>query len=713
MTNELKDNEDYSAETMVHALRVTFREEAYELLAELESSLLELEKAPDNMEQIGRAFRAMHTIKGSGGACEFREIVAFTHELETIFDRVRSGKANATHEIINLTLQACDQIESLFDHYYKGGSVDESKTASIVASFRALAPEAGTRRKATPASAAEGQLRHITYRIRFRPGAEVFVRGTNPINLLNELRTLGTCEVVAQTDEVPYLEDINPQTCYTYWDVILTTSQGVDAIQDVFIFVQDGSELAVDIIDEEGRLEDEQSYKRLADILVERGDLTTDDLQEVLKSRKLIGEMLVEAGAVTPGHVESALVEQRHVREVRAQRQGDDATSSIRVSTDKLDNLANLVGELVTVQARLSQTALTTGITSLLSIAEEVERLTTSLRDNTMSIRMLPIGTIFSKFKRLVRDLSSELDKEIELTTSGEETELDKTVIERLSDPLIHIIRNSIDHGIELTEDRVADGKPLSGTIHLSAKHSGSHVIVQVRDDGKGLDPDVIRAKAVEKRLISSDAKLTEKELFSLILAPGFSTAKKITSLSGRGVGMDVVKRAIDSLRGNIEISSKKGSGTTITLKLPLTLAIIDGLLVRIGAESFIMPLSLVEECVELTLKDIQRANGRDLARVRGKIVPFIRLREQFRIDGESPSIEQIVIVSIDDQRTGFVVDRVIGGHQTVIKNLGSVYKDIEGVSGATILGDGTMALILDLPRLAAMAEHEKASKNG
>jgi two-component system chemotaxis sensor kinase CheA len=712
MTKDLNYNDDDSGENMVHALRVTFREEAYELVAELESALLELEKDPDNMEQIGRAFRAMHTIKGSGGTCEFRELVAFTHELETIFDRVRSGKVKATHEIINLTLRACDQIKSLFDRYYQGGSCDEAKTASILASFRALAPGAGTRGKATPASAGEGTTQHVTYRIRFRPSAEVFVRGTDPINLLNELRELGMCEAVAQTDDVPYLEDIDPRRCYTHWDMILTTSRGVDAIQDVFIFLRDGSELNVDIIDEDGRLEDEKSYKRLAEILVERGDLTTDELQGVLKSKKLIGELLVEAGAVTPGHVESALVEQRHVRDLRAQRQGDDATSSIRVSTDKLDNLVNLVGELVTVQARLSQTALAAGIPSLHSIAEEVERLTASLRDNTMNIRMLPIGTMFSKFKRLVRDLSSELDKEIELKTDGAETELDKTVIERLGDPLLHLIRNSIDHGIEQPKDRVADGKPLSGTVHLSAKHSGAHVLVQIRDDGKGLDPAVVRAKAVEKGLISADAKLTEKELFSLIFAPGFSTAKKVTGLSGRGVGMDVVKRAIDSLRGSIELSSQKGSGTTITLKLPLTLAIIEGLLVKIGAESFIMPLSLVEECVELTHKDIQTANGRDLAHVRGKLVPFIRLREQFMIDGERPSIEQIVIVSIDEQRTGFVVDRVIGGHQTVIKNLGSVYKDLGGISGATILGDGAMALILDLPRLTAMAEREEAGKN-
>jgi two-component system, chemotaxis family, sensor kinase CheA len=338
-------------------------------------------------------------------------------------------------------------------------------------------------------------------------------------------------------------------------------------------------------------------------------------------------------------------------------------------------------------------------------LAEEVERLTAELRDNTMSIRMLPIGITFSKFKRLVRDLTGELGKEIELRTTGAETELDKTVIERLSDPLVHLIRNSIDHGIEAPEVREAAGKPRQGTIHLSAAHSGAYVLIQIKDDGAGLDAAAIRAKAVEKNMIAPDAGLTDKELFTLILQPDFSTAKKVSSVSGRGVGMDVVKKAIDALRGSIEIESRNGAGTTITLKLPLTLAIIDGFLTRIGAEHFIFPLSSVEECIELNRETASAFSGRHLVNVRGHVVPFIRLREQFTMIEDAPAIEQVVIVREDSRRVGFVVDTIVGEHQTVLKSLGKFYRDVEGISGATILGDGTVALILDVPKLVRLAE--------
>ncbi len=400
--------------------------------------------------------------------------------------------------------------------------------------------------------------------------------------------------------------------------------------------------------------------------------------------------------------MQTASTEQQDARE---QRQGADASSSIRVATGKLDSLVNLVGELVTVQARLSQTALTLGNSALQSIAEEVERLTADLRDNAMSIRMLPIGTTFSKFKRVVRDLSAELGKEIDLTTDGAETELDKTVIEKLGDPLVHIIRNSIDHGIERPDERMAAGKPRKGTIHLSALHSGAHVLIRVQDDGAGLDVETIRATAVERGLLRIDAEITEQELWQFILTPGFSTAKQVTGISGRGVGMDVVKKSIDAIRGVLEISSEKGVGTTITLKLPLTLAIIDGFLTKIGADSYIFPLPLVEECVELTRDNAFSKGNRNLINVRGHIVPYIRLREQFAINGEAPLIEQIVITNVGGRRVGLVVDAIVGQHQTVLKSLGAFYRDVEGISGATLLGDGTVALILDIPKLVSMAE--------
>lgn len=689
--------------------RQTYKEEAAELLTELESSLLELEETPDNMEVVGRVFRAMHTIKGSGAMFGFDDIAAFTHEVETVFDLVRNGKLLVSKELVDLTLRARDYIRELLDASDSSLKADPAVGQEIIAGLKRLVPAAASTvapasPKAPAAGGGDARDTEATYRIRFKPSPELFVTGTNPLPLLNELRDLGKCHVIAHTDTIPMLGEIDPEVCFTFWDIILTTNKGVNAIRDVFIFVEDSAELKIDLIDESWGAGAASEYKRLGDILIERGDVRPEDIERVLGKQKRLGELLVDEGVAAQSLISSALAEQRHVKEVREKRQTVESAASVRVPSERLDSLVNLVGELVTVQARLSQTSARRNDAELVSIAEEVERLTSELRDKTMGIRMLQIGTSFSKFKRLVRDLSKELGKEIELTTSGAETELDKTVIDKLNDPLVHLIRNCIDHGIELPEEREGAGKPRAGNVHLSAMHSGAHVLIDIADDGRGLDAGAIRAKGIEKGLIAPDATLSEKELFSLILAPGFSTAKTVTNVSGRGVGMDVVKRTLDELRGAIEISSWKGQGSTISLKLPLTLAIIEGLLVRIRDDFFVLPLSAVEECVELTARDSGMAQGRNIANVRGQIVPYIRLREQFTIDGTAPEIEQIVIVRVDGNRVGFVVDSVIGEHQTVIKNLGRAFRQVEGISGATILGDGTVALILDTAHLVAAA---------
>ncbi len=723
MTDTGENYDDASMTDMVAKLRETFQEEAYDLVVELEASLLELEKTPGNVELIDRVFRSLHTIKGSGAACEMTDIATFAHEIESFFEKVRKGKTSVTKNIIDLTLAARDQIMSMFDKYYKGGVVDTLKAQEIVASFRSLPsgpevmktdvlPSGRSRDQGKNEIRSEETAKNVTYRIRFRPSPDGNEQVTDSAQLMKELHQLGYCKIVAQTDNGLYENKINAAGYCPSWDAILTTRRGISAIQDVFVFAKYQGELKIEVIDVDGNYEDEASYKRLGEILLERGDLNTKDLHEALQSQKRVGEMLVETGKVCGEKVRSALVEQQHVRELRKQRYGTEATSSVRVSTDRLDRLVNLVGELVTVQARLSQSAVAHGITEFIFIAEEVERLITELRDNTMNIRMLPIGTTFSKFKRLVRDLSGKLGKAIQLTTDGAETELDKTVIERLSDPLVHLIRNSIDHGIEPPEVRKAAGKPQVGTIHLSASHSGAQVLIQIKDDGAGLDSMAIHKKAVEKGIIAPGAEVTEHELFALILMPDFSTAKNVTSVSGRGVGMDVVKKAIDTLHGSIDIASQRGTGTTITLKLPLTLAIIDGLLSRIGEQHFIFPLSAVEECIELSRTKAADSHGRDIANVRGQIVPYIRLRELFLMSGDAPVIEQIVVVSVEGRRTGFVVDRVIGEHQAVIKNLGGIYRDNDGISGATILGDGTVALILDAPKLVRLVEKEEARVN-
>ncbi|MEI7816785.1 MAG: chemotaxis protein CheA, partial [Desulfuromonadales bacterium] len=665
---------------MMEEAIATYREEASELLAELETSLLDLEETPDDDDLINRVFRAMHTIKGSGAMFGFDEIALFTHEVETVFDMVRNGKMTVTKPLLDLTLKSRDHISYLLSMPL-GEEVDRSDGDEIIAGLRQLVPKPEIAQKGSatvpninlPELSENELVNESTWRIRFRPAHNILMCGTNPISLINELRGLGVAHVVAQMDDVPALNELISENCYMFWDVILTTTCGVDAIRDVFIFVEDDCDIKIELIDSSGLIDREEGYKKLGDILVERGDLSPVEMQKVLMLQKRFGELLVEQGIVSPEKVQSALVEQQHVKSVRKERseiQPQEPAASIRVPAERLDQLINLVGEMVTVQAHLSQVSMAGGDPTFIAISEEVERLTNELRDTALNIRMLPIGSTFSKFKRLVRDLSSELGKEIEMETFGAETELDKTVIEKLNDPLVHIIRNSIDHGIEMPEARRAAGKSSHGTVYLGAEHSGDSVLITIRDDGAGLDRDTIRAKAIERGLLSAHADVSDKEIYSQIFAPGFSTAAKVTSVSGRGVGMDVVKRGIEGLRGSISVDSVRGTGTTITLKIPLTLAIIDSLLVKIGTDHFVLPLAAIEECIELTREDVKNSHGRNLANVRGAIIPYIPLRQHFRITDNRPEIEQIVIADIHGTKVGFVVDHVVGEHQTVIKTL-------------------------------------------
>ena len=529
--------------------------------------------------------------------------------------------------------------------------------------------------------------------------------------LLDELRDLGHCDVFAQTRELPSLQDLNPEECHLSWDVVLTTDQNENAISDVFIFVEDICQIKTTKVSDESTIESDSLLPRLGEILVERGDVEQETVSKALSQQPRIGEILVDSGMVSQEKVEAALSEQKALEK----QQNSAKSETVRVPADKLDKLINLVGELVIIQSQLVQVAASLDAVELTTPVEEVERLTGDLRDIVLNIRMMPIGTTFSRFKRLVRDMSMELGKEIDLVTEGAETEMDKTVIDRLGDPLVHLIRNSIDHGIESPDVRESVGKPRKGTIRLAAVHRGASVVISIEDDGKGLDTEVLRKKAIEKGLIAADAELSEQETQSLIFAPGFSTASKVTNVSGRGVGMDVVKREIDSLRGNVHVSSDVGKGTNIDLSLPLTLAIIDGLLVNIGGQRFVVPLSVVEECLELTSDRYALSKDRNVIQVRGEAIPFVRLREAFGVTGERPDLEETVVVNAHDSRLGIVVDKVLGQHQTVIKSLGSTYKDVEAISGATILGDGTVALILDimgLLKLANAREQELMSTN-
>lgn len=682
-----------------------FKEEAYEILTELESLLLELADRPDDADLIDRVFGSFHTIKGSGSMFGFDAIAEFTHEVETTLDRVRDGDIPVTSDLVSLTLSAKDKIFELLD---SGGTELDEEAHEIVSSFQELL-------EADQNDSEDEKDDHLhstlTYRIRFKPDADIFKSGTNPMLLLGELEQMGDCSVIAKSDEIPELDKIDPEKCYVSWDIILTTKCNEKEIRDVFMFVEDRSEISIQLVFDHIEAEDCEDYKRLGEILLDRGDLTRDQLAEILSGQKLLGEKLVEARKVEPAKIDSALTEQKHVRKV-LQQEREKALSSIRVDSGRLDTLVDLVGELVTVQARLTQKVSGDSDPELQLIAESVERLTNELRDNAMSIRMVPIGTLFSRFRRLIHDLSTDLGKQVQMTTEGSATELDKTVIDQLNDPLVHIIRNAVDHGVESVDERKAAGKPEQGSIHLAAHHAGASVIIEITDDGAGLDPEALKEKAVARGIISPDAELSEKECYNLIFHPGFTTSDEVTGVSGRGVGMDVVKRSINNLRGSIDVDSRKGNGTTISLRLPLTLAIIDGLLVRISEDLFIIPLSIIDECVEMTKTEAKNSRERSMMTFRGEAFTYISLRHLLGVEGDPPDIEKVILVKVRGKRTGFGVDQVIGQHQTVIKTLSRVYGNVEGVSGATILGDGTVALILDVSQLVAAEKNEGKEKN-
>lgn len=682
---------------MIDRLEDAFKEESKELLTDLEQTLLDLEDDIENMELIGKTFRILHTLKGSSGMFGFDEVAVFIHDIETAFEHIRNGEMTFTKEIADLTFKACDQVnQMIFNPDGKG--VDEKLTKEIIETFRNLIKEFDEDNKInmdldSQVVAKPEIVKANSYLIKFAPEKDIMTFGNDPLSLIYELNELGDTIVVAYLHSIPPFDEINPEQIYFRWNILLTTSKSVDTIKDVFIFVDDLCELDILSCEEEFDLSDYELKNSVTAKLMADEEISVQMLKDSVKQ------------FISPEESDDIFSGTKIGGD---KKKAKEAVKSIRVSSDKLDELVNLVGELVTVQAGLTQLVAAMHDTKLLSVSEQIERLTWDLRDSTLNIRMLPIGSTFNKFKRLVRDLSKELGKQVELTTEGADTELDKNVLEKLNDPLIHIIRNCIDHGVETPEARIEKGKNRMGSVHLAAKQSGGNVVIEISDDGKGLNKEAILNKAVSQGIISADAELTSHEINNLICRPGFSTSQEITNVSGRGVGMDVVKQEIENLRGMVEINSEEHKGTKILLKLPLTLAIIDGLLVQVCESSYILPLAAVEECVELSQKEIDFSHGRHIINIRDEIVPYVVLREVFEIPGERPEIEQIVIVNIEGMRTGFVVDEVKGQHQTVLKSLGKVYKDVEGISGATVLGDGGIALILDVLKLAQLREQEE-----
>jgi two-component system chemotaxis sensor kinase CheA len=648
-----------------------FRVEAGELLDQIEQGLLDLGHRLDDRDLVDEVFRGLHTLKGSGAMFGFDALAEFTHHCETAFDRVRKGLAPATQELVAVILSARDHMRALIDG---DGTGLEDTGAGILAQLQAAIDGATGVAPAAAPAARKG------WRLSFRLPADAMANGTNPLMLLDELRDLGECRIVARTDKVPPLADLVPTECHIGWDVELHGDISRDDIDDVFIFVMDDMELTVEPLD------------------APVGEVVED---APVAEAEALPLALDSAAPAKPG------------TNPAASKSGANAGESVRVPAERLDELMDRVGELVIVQSRLSQLASGQGSAvgnelALRSISEEIERLAGELRDTMMVLRMVPVASLFSRFRRLVHDLARETGKTIELSTEGETTEVDKTMIERLADPMVHLIRNACDHGLETPEDRLATGKPAAGQVHLSAHQAGGEVLITIRDDGRGIDRERVRAKAEAQGLIQPDQVISDHDLLQMIFHPGFSTAAQVTNLSGRGVGMDVVKRTIESLRGTIDITSKPGEGSTVVLRIPLTLAIIDGLLVRVGEGRYVIPLGAVEECLELSLEEDLRSRGRSFITLRDRLVPFLRLREIFDTGTRPDPHQKIVVIATGTERVGLVVDQIIGSHQTVIKSMSPLHRDVATFAGATILGDGGVALILDVVQLVTLGQNQE-----
>jgi two-component system, chemotaxis family, sensor kinase CheA len=674
-----------------------FRQEASELFETLESALLDLCQRPDDRELVDSAFRALHTIKGSGAMFGFDKVAAFTHEFETAFEQVRKGEIKPTQELIAVALAAKDYIRALIEAPDSTDSIIGDAILDDLKQFvspAARPDEPLVQQEAPAAKAGAG----AGWRLYLEFDSQILRNGSNPLDLLDDLCKLGSCFAVPVTDGIPLLEALEPEDCYLKWDVTLHSDCDKAAIDDVFMFVLDEMKLTLSPLAALGEL----PAPELQGALVEA--LSAQDGSAPQAAPK------EDAAPVAQKREEPKREEQKRDEPKRSDERG---IATVRVQAERLDELMDRVGELVIAQARLTQLASAGSDLSIKMIAEEIERLAGSLRDTTMGARMVPIGSLFGRFRRLVHDLSRDLAKPVEFVTFGEDTELDKTMIECLADPLVHLIRNAIDHGIEDTAKRAAAGKTEKGRIELHAVHSGAQVLVTVKDNGGGLNTLRIRAKAEEQGLIAAGAALSDNEIHQFLFHPGFSTAQTISALSGRGVGMDVVKRTIENMRGSIDLSTRPGEGTTVTLRLPLTLAIIEGLLIRVGGGRYIIPLSAVEECVELMPED-QRSRGRNFLNVRGNLVPFLKLREILQVPGSADQHQKTIIISTGEIRVGLVADQIIGNHQTVIKSLSKLHSDVTIFSGATILGDGTAALILDVVQLVALAQAqaEKSQMN-
>lgn len=670
------------------SFRQKFIEEAQEFLNELENVSLALESAPEDPGLIEQIFRIMHTLKGNSAMFGFPKIDALTHQLETIYDLIRNNRLVISKELLDLTLESVDHIGNLLNEDDQDPGVLMRTQGELLHRIEEVVrAEAGNNQVFdTSDDQAEEKgtdLKGIqTYYINFQPDPEMLHDGSNPLYLVDDFHQLGDCMVFPNRSSIPALEDLDPEKCYFGWEIILATDKGIDAIHEIFIFSSDDCELLIE------KLADFNLLK--VDRITEKVDpIFRDGTVDRLENLKKLAESYADSGKEKK---DSAILKTNT-------QPAKNAISSIRVSSEKLDELMNLVSELVTNQASLTLLSEQSNLPDIISIAENMEKISRQLRENTFNICLIPIDTIMTRFHRLVRDLSSELGKEVEFLTEGTETELDKNIIESLSDPIMHILRNSLDHGIENAESRKIKDKTERGRIVLKAFYSGMNVYIQIQDDGAGIDPENIRRKAISRGLIPPETDLSKKEVFDLLFLPGFSTAEKVTDVSGRGVGMDVVNRKIEDLRGEVEIDSRVDEGTTITIKLPLTLSIIDGMLVKVNNTHFVIQLSVVDKVHQVRTADlVENTNG--LISLNGELIPYLYLRTEFDVQGDVPEYSKMIVVKYDNKQVGLSVDDIIGEYQAVLKPLGKLFQKQEKVSGATILGDGSVALVLDTNKI-------------
>ncbi|WP_331353311.1 chemotaxis protein CheA [Cellvibrio sp. UBA7671] len=711
----------------------TFFAEADDLLSSMEAALLRLDEGDKDMETINEIFRAAHTIKGSAGLFGLDDIVSFTHIVENVLDRARDGKIVITSDLLSIFLPCRDHIAVLVENARQEQENDAECLAQGKALLDSLQPwlEAVPQPAvasvpvigASPKKSSGAEANHDAWHISVRLGPDLLRNGMDPLSILRFLRTLGDItHITTITDHLPEYNDYDPEQLYLGFEITLVSNASQQQIEDAFMFVRDDSDLK--LIPPRSNIEAyvnlikslPENTQRLGEILVKSHAISFQELDAALATQKqqakttgavgMLGDILIEEQSIAPEIVNAALDKQKKISEKKTSGEN----RFIRVDAERLDVLINLIGELVINRQRVDLLSSKMGNPTLIEAVTSMGNFTEAIRDAALTLRMVPIGDTFQKFKRVVRDTAKSIGKEIELEIEGAETELDRSMVEKLNDPLMHIVRNAMDHGIEAIAVRQTRGKPDSGTIKLTARHDAGNIVIGIHDDGGGLDVERIRKKAIANGILEEGIHLSRQELFQLIFHPGLSTAEQVTNLSGRGVGMDVVKRNIEELQGGIEIESEIGVGTSFSIRLPLTLAIIDGFHVTAGHIDFIVPQNTILECVDLN--SLSHVQGQNCVNLRGEQVPYIRLREIFSLQPKDHSREKIVVVQFGEKRAGIVVDELHGEIQTVVKPMGPIFQALKGIGGSSLLGTGAVALILDIQQLIGFAINREHLRN-